>query len=132
MTAPAPHAEYVALRDAVAKLHHPVEMKVLATACWQEDCDHDDSDGCEAACVPTMCCAHCTSLREETAFHEEADYAVQPWPCPTATAALIDGTLRCRASFSGECLARTDGHGGECPSGECRMADHSDGSGGAE
>lgn len=84
-------ADYVALQEAVAKLHHPIEVKVMAVACHQEDCEHEDSDECEAACVPTMCCAHCTTLREETAMYEEADYAVQPWPCPTATAALIDG-----------------------------------------
>ena len=31
--------------------------------------------------------------------------------------------LRCQASFSGKCLARTDGYGFECPPGECRLAD---------
>lgn len=34
-----------------------------------------------------------------------------------------DDVLRCQASFSGECLAHTDGYGFECPDDECRLAD---------
>lgn len=72
--------------QAVAKLHHPVQLPVMQVACHQEDCEHEDSAECEAACVPTTCCAHCTGLREEVATHEETDYVVEPWPCPTAKA----------------------------------------------
>lgn len=43
-----------------------------------------------------------------------------PYQGDTESTPLV---LRCQASFSGECLARTDGYGFECPSGECRLAD---------
>lgn len=76
---------------AVAKLHHAIEIKVLAADCFGEDCDHDDSEGCDEAKVAMMCCAHCSEIRELTAFQEDGDYCVEPWPCPTAKAAQFDG-----------------------------------------
>lgn len=85
------HAEYVALQEAVAKLHHAIKIRTLSYACANEDCDHGDHDECEAAGQDIAVCAHCNEIRETVAFNEDASYAIEPWPCPTARAARIDG-----------------------------------------
>lgn len=76
-------ADYVALVEAVQKLHTPVSVDVAAPACANEDCDHEDADECLAACSQMLTCDHCNEIRGDAAHWAEW-VEILPWPCPTA------------------------------------------------